>query len=541
MLKGQINYNVAIYCRLSKDDGNIGDSSSIDTQKAMLTRYVQENKWTVYDYFIDDGYSGLSFNRPEFKRMIDEIDKGNVNLVITKDLSRFGRNYLESGTFIEIYFPEKGVRYIAVNDGVDTLNNNNMDITPFKNILNEMYALDISKKVKTGFRTKLLQGKYTATNAPYGYIKDPNDKNHLIINEEVAPIVREIFAYAKEGLGISQIRKKMIEKKHLRPAAYAQSKGTNYNRFFEDNEDNKYFWSNNSVRGILRNPVYAGCIVGNKRSSKGFKSNKRDILQPEDWIIVENCHEPIIEPEEFRLIQKLITSRRQQTKTGYNNIFSRLIKCETCGYAMSSTSPNRRKRDTIIDSVGYCCNNYKTFGKSVCTQHFIEARDLHEAVLADIRKHARMAMSNNEKMVNKIIKKLCTTSKTEKNKLTKAYNKASNRLNEIDRLFAKLYEDRVSESITERNYKMMLMKYQSEQEQLTKRIDEIQASLKEDDESIENVKSFTDIIKEYDGIEELTAPLLNKLINKITISERKEVDGKMEQTIKIYYNFVGRI
>ncbi len=258
MFKDQTNYNVAIYCRLSKDDGNTGDSLSIESQKQMLTKHVKEQDWNIQDYFVDDGFSGLNFNRPEFKRMIEDIEKGKINLVITKDLSRFGRNYLESGAFLEMFFPEKGVRYIALNDGVDTIDNANMDITPFKNILNEMYSKDISKKVKTGLRTRLMQGKFISTNAPYGYIKDKENKNHLIVNEEVAPVVRKIFDYCKNGFGISLIRQKINEERILRPAAYANTKGQNFQRYFKNNEENRYIWSNNSVRGILRNPYMQG-------------------------------------------------------------------------------------------------------------------------------------------------------------------------------------------------------------------------------------------------------------------------------------------
>lgn len=541
MLNGHTNYNVAIYCRLSKDDGNLGESSSIETQRQMLTKYVHEQGWNIYDYYIDDGYSGIDFNRPSFKIMIEEIEKGNINLVITKDLSRFGRNYLEAGTFIEMYFPEKGVRYIGLNDGVDSIQKANMDITPFKNILNEMYSRDISKKVKTGIRTRVLQGNYVATSAPYGYLKDPSNKNHLVVNEEVAPIVKRVFGYALQGLGISKIRQILTAEEILRPAAYAQTRGVNFNRYFENNEGNRCTWSNNSVRGILRNPVYAGHIVANRRPQVTFKSKKRPVTKMEDWVIVRNCHEPIIDPDEFELVQQLITSRRYDKPSGYDNVFSGLLKCADCGYAMSTSHANRTPRPEIIDCMGYTCNNYRYQGKKACTQHWVEARHLQEAVLADIRKHARMALDNNDRMVKSILDKLNTTSKSEFNKLSKEYSKLNKRLNDIDNLFAKLYEDRLTESITDRNYKMMLGKYQEEQEQLTSKTVVIKAKLQVSEETQINAKKFTETIKEYSGIIEFTAPMLNKLIDKVTVSEANKINDERIQTITIYYKFVGQI
>ncbi len=543
MFKGQqeTNYKVAIYCRLSKDDGNTGDSTSIESQKQMLTKHVKEQGWIIQDYFVDDGFSGLNFNRPEFKRMIGDIEKGNINLVITKDLSRFGRNYLESGTFLEMFFPEKGVRYIALNDGVDTIDNANMDITPFKNILNEMYSKDISKKVKTGLRARLLQGKFIATNAPYGYIKDPEDKSHLIINEEVASVVRMIFDYGKNGLGISLIRQKMNEEKVLRPAAYASSKGKNYHRYFENSAENRYIWSNNSIRGILRNPVYAGHLVGNKRPSTSLKSKKRAVVPMEDWVIVKNCHEPIINPDEFELVQKLITSRRNTTTSGYDNIFSKLIKCEDCGYALRTSSANRRKRSEAIDNVGYYCNQYGTYGKKACSMHWIEARELHRVVLDDIRRHAKKAIASDEKMIGRIIKNLNSISVKDKNKLNQDLKNSKVRLSSIDNLFANLYEDRMKNELTERNFKMMSDKYQLEQDQLSQRILKIEEELKVDTVNYDNAKRFTELIKNYGGIEELNTPLLNNLIKRITVSEPEIVEDVKTQRVRIYYNFIGEL
>lgn len=269
-------YEVGIYCRLSKDDGTDNESASIATQKSILTDYVKRQGWHLAKTYVDDGYSGTNFQRPSFQNMIKDIENGLINCVITKDLSRLGRNYLDCGLYLEVFFPEHNVRYIAVNDGVDTLNKSAMDITPFRNILNEMYSADVSVKIKSAYRARFQQGKFMGTTAPYGYVKDPADHNHLLIDDKVAHVVREIFDLALAGNGIAKIRKHINKQHILRPAAYAVEQGaTGYERYFEDNEENRYIWSENSVRGILRSPIYAGNLAGYKRIAANMKSKKR--------------------------------------------------------------------------------------------------------------------------------------------------------------------------------------------------------------------------------------------------------------------------
>ncbi|MGN0182453.1 MAG: recombinase family protein, partial [Candidatus Ornithomonoglobus sp.] len=439
-------YIAGLYLRLSKDDGTDAESASIQTQKTMLTRYCRDNGISIYDYYIDDGFSGTNFNRPRFNDMLADIETNKINCVITKDLSRLGRNYLQTGMYIEVYFPEHGVRYISLNDGVDTLSSANMDITPFKNLINDMYAKDISKKIKSAIIARQKQGKYMGTKAPYGYLKDPNDHNHLIIDERYAPVVRRIFALAKEGMGIAKIRRVLTADKIPRPAAVAYEQGfdymdrNQYGNYLED-EENRYTWSNNSVRDILRNPVYAGHIAGQKRPKRSMKTDKRYRPGSEKYFVVENVHEPIIPPEEWELVQQLITSRRIERKNEkYDNIFSGLIKCGTCGYAMSASHANRRKRPEVIDCITYTCSNYRTYGKEACSKHTLEARDLHDAVLADIRKHAKMALENDDRFIKSIINKLNLTSQKENKAANRELKKAKSRLSELDKLFAKLYD-----------------------------------------------------------------------------------------------------
>lgn len=534
-------YSVGLYCRLSKDDGTELESSSIATQKTMLEKYAKDKGWSIYKVYVDDGYSGTNFDRPAFQEMIGDIEDGKINCVITKDLSRLGRNYLDCGLYLEVFFPEHDVRYIAVNDGVDTLSKAAMDITPFRNILNEMYAKDVSVKIKSAYRTRFSQGRFMGTYAPYGYKKDPADHNHLVVDDNVAHVVRKIFDLALEGKGIAKIRKYLNANHILRPAAYAAEQGdTGFERYFTDSEENRYIWSENGVRGILRSPVYAGHLVGYKRPAVNMKSRKRPSRLPEEWEVVENTHEAIISQEEFDTVQRLMTSRRREKGiTGYDNIFSGLVKCGDCGYAMRASSAHRRKRPDVIDCVTYTCNNYGRYGNVECSAHSMEARDLHEAVLADINRLVSLAVKD-EVGVRRIAKKLSDTGSERAKALEREKKQLSKRLTEVDNLFTRLYEDRVAERITERNYELLTGKYEKEQTELEMSLSRITQELEKRQKAEKGVNDFLDMIKEYRGIKKLDAALLNRLIEKILIFERvKAEDGSVSQNIEIHYKFIG--
>ena len=500
-------YLVGIYCRLSKDDGTDNESASIATQKSILTDYVKKQGWHLAKTYVDDGYSGTNFQRPSFQNMIKDIESGLINCVITKDLSRLGRNYLDCGLYLEVFFPEHNVRYIAVNDGVDTLNKSAMDITPFRNILNEMYAADISVKIKSAYRARFQQGKFMGTTAPYGYIKDPADHNHLLIDDKVAHVVKEIFDLALKGNGVAKICRHLNKQHILRPAAYAAERGeTGFERHFEGNEDKRYIWSGNSVRSILRSPIYAGNLVGYKRIAANMKSKKRPSKLPEEWEVIPNTHEGIVTQEEFDIVQQLITSRRlPQNKGGFVNIFAGVIKCVDCGCALRAMNVHRRKRPEIIDCVQYSCNNYARNGRSECSAHNIEARDLFNAVLADINCFADMAV-NDEKAVRAIEKRLTETDQSRAKALEKERKKLNKRLAELDRLFSSLYEDKVMERITERNFEMMSGKYQKEQLEIEARLKEVTETLNESYEKSRGIRDFLALIRNYQGLHDCERP-----------------------------------
>ncbi len=533
----------AYYCRLSKDDGNTDDSSSIQTQKAMLTKFGMDRGYWNTKFYVDDGYSGTNFNRPAFQQMLEDIKAGKIERVITKDLSRLGRNYLETGSLIDVVFPNYHVHYIAITDGVDSNVRQSMDMTAFKNIINDLYSADISRKIKAARKARAESGMFTASVAPYGYMKDPNDNHHLVIVEERAAIVRQIYKWCIEGQGVQHIRNRLRKMRIPRPGACAVR---DY-EYTGSAEGDPCQWSNNSVRSILSNPTYVGHLVSGRRPSISMKSNKREYHPYSECIVVYNTHEGIVSQEDFDLVQTLIKSRKRRVHTdSLDNIFAGLIKCADCGYAMSKMRANRPKRKNIIDCYTYACNLYRTEGRGKngvrgCTQHKLEARDLFDTVLNDIRSHAQKAVMDDEAFLESLVKKMSGEKKSEQKQLHAKAKKARRRLEELDTLYEKLYEDRAAGAISERNFTRLSAKYEQEQEELEKLIAESENAKKESNADTRNAEEFIKTIREYAEITELDAAVLNRLIDRITVCEAEEVDGEMRQKITIYYKFIGSL
>ena len=535
-------YTAALYLRLSKDDGIMDkDSASIDTQRDLLTRYCNDNNIIIYDYYVDDGFTGLNTDRPAFKRMIEDAEARRINCVITKDQSRLGRNHLESGFYMEVYFPEHGIRYIALNDNVDTINAATLDIAPFRNLLNDMYSQDISKKVKSALYIRQSQGKFIGNKAPFGYLKDPNDKNHLVIDERYAPTVRRIYELYLDGNGVHKIARILREEKLIKPAAAAVEFVDAYSAHVNSDED-VYNWRDGAVSTILTNPVYAGHIRGQQRPKISAKSKKR-YARNSKAILVENMHEPIIEPEKWELVQSIIKSHRhEKADDGYDNIFAGLLRCADCGHTLTKSCAHRRSpRSDIIDMIGYQCNFYRLYGKNYCTQHWIEARDLYNAVLADIQYRAKCALEDEEKMIADIISRLHINASNDAGNAEKELRKSKSRMTELDRIFANLYEDKVNGDISERNYKQLSAKYETEQITLESRIEELEKAITLRKTAVEDVDTFVNLIKEYSLITKLDTATLHRLIDKIEVYSAEIIDGEKSQKIEIYYKFVGRI
>ena len=529
----------ALYCRLSKDDGTNNESMSISTQKTMLKDYAKRNGFLNCQFYVDDGYSGTNYDRPAFRQLIEDIQDGEVSTLITKDLSRLGRNYLETGTYIEVFFPNHNVRYIAINDGVDSIDNAQMDITPFRNIINEMYAKDTSRKIKSALHARKMQGKYMATTAPFGYQKDEKDHNHLVIDEVTAPVVELIFSIAEEGVGLHTICNRLRKAKVIKPSFYKKEMFERYT-----DEEKMYDWDTAYVSKILHDPVYAGNLTVAERPTKTMRSKKRQYIPYAEREVIYGTHEPIIEQSRWNTVQKILESRPPvigESSSGYDNIFRGVIKCADCGSAMLAKVEQKRKRNNVLDKTFYCCTKYRKFGKEGCSSHTIEARTVHEVVLADIQKHAGQALADRKAMVTEIAERLNLQMSADREQQKKELRQCKQRVSEIENLYAKLYEDLTRELLTEKRFQMLSARYDSEQEELTAKIKELEKSAIADKEQLSSIEQFAEQISGYAGITELNFKIINQLIEKILVSEPVEVDGQKIQRLTIHYKFIGAL
>jgi len=541
MKKAKLNNDkiTALYCRLSKDDGTNNESMSISTQKTMLKDYAKRNGFLNCQFYVDDGYSGTNYDRPAFRQLIEDIQDGEVSTLITKDLSRLGRNYLETGTYIEVFFPNHNVRYIAINDGVDSIDNAQMDITPFRNIINEMYAKDTSRKIKSALHARRMQGKYMATTAPFGYQKDEKDHNHLVIDEVTAPVVELIFSIAEEGVGLHTICNRLRKAKVIKPSFYKREMFERYT-----DEEKMYDWDTAYVSKILHDPVYAGNLTVAERPTKTMRSKKRQYIPYAEREVIYGTHEPIIEQSRWNTVQKILESRPPvigESSSGYDNIFRGIIKCADCGSAMLAKVEQKRKRNNVLDKTFYCCTKYRKFGKEGCSAHTIEARTVHEVVLADIQKHAGQALTDRKAMVTEIAERLNLQLSADKEQQKKELRQCKQRVSEIENLYAKLYEDLTRELLTEKRFQMLSARFDSEQEELTAKIKELEKSAIADKEQLSSIEQFAEQISGYAGITELNFKIINQLIEKFLVSEPVEVDGQKTQRLTIHYKFIGAL
>ena len=533
----------ALYCRLSIEDGRENESMSISNQKALLRDFAEKNGLLNYEFYVDDGYTGRNFNRPSFQRMIADIEAGKVKCVITKDLSRLGRNYIEAGSYIEIFFPRHNVRYIAVTDGVDSLNRQEMDITPFKNILNDMYSRDISKKVLAGWMTRSRQGKFLGGPTPCGLMRDPNDHGHLIIDPETAPTVKLVFDLALNGCGTMKIAKHLLERKI--PITRIKMP--------VESEVRYYSWSGSVIGKMLRNPVYKGDHVVCKCHQKAIRSNTVNFIPRDQWEIVENCHEAIVSREQWDRVQKLIDRRptiMQGNSCPFYNLFHGLVYCATCGKSMQvryekvgRTGKNRFTGEMRepIDKAYYICQTYNRLGKNACTSHKIEARDLYNLVLADIIEHGKMALQDAEAFYGRLTHRLEQRYSIDETSLKKEQDALAKRNQEIDDMFMSLYADKAKGILTEQRFLRMTETLEQEQTDNKARMQAITDELRIASSADSDVRRFIGEIREYASITELDEAILNRLIDKIIISAVEVINGEKVQNVRIVYNFVGEI
>ena len=542
--KKQTNQKItALYCRISLDDGGDNESMSISNQKLLLKDHAEKLGMFQYEYYVDDGYTGRNFNRPSFRRMIADIEAGKVGCVITKDLSRLGRNYIEAGTYIEIFFPKHNVRYIAVTDGVDSLTSPELDITPFKNILNDMYSRDISKKVLAGRMTRSRQGKFCGGTPPYGLKRDPEEKGHLLIDPETAPVIRKIYDMALDGWGCMRIAKRLMEDKA--PITHVKTQ--------TECDVNYYYWSASRISHILRNPFYKGAHLVCRTHQKGIRSGTVDIIPREDWEIIENCHEAIVTPEEWDKVQELIDGRpaiMEGNACPFYNIFHGIIYCATCGKSMQvryekvGRTGKRRftgKMREPIDKAYYICQTYNRLGKNACTSHKIEARDLYDLVLKDIQELAAMALQDADAFYSRLCRRMERQYQTDASEAQRECEKLEVRNQEIDDLFLNLYTDKAKGILSEQRFLKLTSAMEQEQEANRKRLQDLSLLIRRTESQESDVQTFIHEIRQYAAIQELDEAMLHRLISRIVVGEMKKVDGQKQQEVKIIYNFVGEI
>ena len=537
-------YNAAVYCRLSNDDEAYKESGSIKNQKTLLSKYVTENGWNIVDFYVDDGVSGTTFERDGFKRMLRDIEQEKINLVITKDLSRLGRDYLKTGYYTDIYFSENNVRYVALNDGIDTINQSN-DIAPFKNILNEMYARDISKKIKSAYRVKCARGDYHGSFAPFGYEKDPEDSKKLIVDEVSAATVRLMFQLASQGYGCAKLRHYLVENKILTPAAYLHQKNPKlYMRMFQNvpqGDPIYYAWANGTVANILHNQVYVGNIVHYKQLSVSYKSKKCQPQHKDNWMIIENTHPQVIEPELWELVQERMKLRGRGFQTCiYPNIFNRIVLCADCGWNMRLSSYSTSKTGKrYYDNRYFGCGANHDYGKNRCSAHTTSYKIIYQLLLEDIRRYAMLAVEKPDTLSNTLYATEEVKWQSTQSAMQEELSKGKKRLEDLIVMLQKLFEQNVSGILNDANYTCLFTKYQQEQERLKSRIKDLHKQLSSIKQNRDGSQKWVALISKYADLQELDASIVNELCEKILVHEAQKVDGIRMQKIEIYYRFVG--
>ena len=518
----------ALYARLSQEDALDGDSNSIVNQKAVLSKYAADNGFTNLAFFIDDGVSGVTFDRPSFNRMIKEIEAGNVATVIVKDMSRLGRDYLKVGYYTEIFFVERDVRYIAINDGVDSEKGDN-DFTPFRNLFNDFYAKDTSKKVRAIKRAQGMAGEHL-TKPPYGYKVAPDNKKQWIVDEEAAPVVKRIFDLCVAGNGPMKITKILKADKVLTAKAhYAKQKGKAL-------PENPYDWNESTIVGILERMDYCGHTVNFKSYSKSHKLKKRIPTTKEQQAVFRNTHEAIVEEAVFERVQELRSNKRRPTKAERQGFFSGLVFCADCGSKLHFATC--KSFDGSQDH--YRCAKYKSNTGS-CTAHFIREETLRKIVRSRIFAVTALFYDDVTAFMEMIHRQRLDEAEKEMKQKRREVGQAKKRIAELDRIFKRIYEDDISGTISHERFLKLSAEYEAEQKELTEKLTVQQQEVDTYEQDKNDFDSFAAIIRKYVGITELTPAIVNEFIKKIVVHAPEKIDGKRFQKVDIVFNFVGEI
>ena len=525
----------ALYCRLSRDDGGDAESNSIGNQKTILSRYATDHGFSNTKFYVDDGWSGANFNRPGFEAMMSDVDDGLIGTLICKDMSRFGRDYLHVGLYTEVKFPEAGIRFIAINDGVDSASGASDDFTPFRNIINEWYCRDISKKIKASMQSRAKSGEHLTGNAPYGYKKDESNPKKWVIDEVPASIIREVFLLYLDGKNAAQIATEMEKRGYDAPGDYL-TKQHQYKKGKAVTFDTpKAMWHPGTILNLLDRYEYCGHTVSYRRKSISYKTHKSVLNDEADWIITKNTQPAIIDEEIWQTVHKMRESgRRRKENVWDKGPLNGFLYCPDCGSKLYFNHPTRLKT-----SGTYMCGYYMHYKK--CSTHYIRRDELEPAVLDQLRADCAYAKEHEADFVKMVEKKTRQQGDDVVKKAEKEYAETRNRIDDIDRIINQLYEDKVSGGLSAERFSRMLGKYEAEQETLRSRCQELQAQITAAKTTSDNAKQFIRMVRKFTDIQELTPEIVATLIERVEVGQAQVIDGVKKQEIKIIYNFIGNI
>ena len=534
MIKQAENKITALYCRLSQDDGREGESNSISNQKEILAQYARANGFHNTMFFVDDGISGTTFDRPDFQRMQRMIENGEIGAVIVKDLSRFGRNYLDVGEYLEIKYPTLGVRFIAIQENVDTLKNTGTEMMPFNNIFNEWYAAQTSKKIRAVWKSKADKGERIAAAIPYGYIKSQDDPKQWIIDEEASKVVRYIFELALEGLGPMKIARRLEDEQILSPTAYYLENGRKSSN--DISTSGKYAWGTSSIRHILENRQYTGCTVNFKTSLVSYKVHKTVYNPEEEWKIIPNTQEAIVDEDTFNRVQELRDSRRRNTATGRESLFSGLLYCADCKSKLYFCAAKSIKPEQEF----HRCSAYKE-NRGTCSIHFIREVVLREAILELVKRVALFIQQYEAVFLYMYAKKHNITKEVNSRNMKATIERNKRRIKELDKLIERIYEDNVLGKIPDARFSKMMASYEAEQNQLVTETAKAEESLKTMEQDKVDLRAFLETIRQCTDIKELTPAIVNRLIWRIEVHNSEKIDGRKQVRLDVYFTAVGLI
>ena len=526
---------VALYCRLSRDDGGDAESNSIGNQKTILSRYAADHGFSNTKFYVDDGWSGANFSRPGFEAMMSDVDNGLIGTIICKDMSRFGRDYLHVGLYTEIKFPEAGIRFIAINDGVDSASGASDDFTPFRNIINEWYCRDISKKIKASMQSRAKSGEHLTGNPPYGYKKDENDPKKWVIDEVPAGIIREIFQLYLGGHNATQISEEMKKRGYDAPGDYLAKRNQYKKGKAVTFETPVAIWHPGTVLNILDRQEYCGHTVSYRRRSVSYKSHKTVLNDEADWIITKDTQAPIVDEDTWQAVHQMRErGRRRKENVWDKGPLNGFLYCPDCGSKLYFNHPSRLKT-----SGTYMCGYYMNYKK--CTTHYIRRDELEPAVLSQLRADCAFAREHEDEFVRLVEKKTRRQGEDAVRQGEKEYAEAKRRIEEIDQIINRLYEDKVSGGLSTERFAKMLATYEAEQETLRAKCEKLQVQITAARTTSDNANQFIRVVKKFTEMQELMPEIVATLIDRVEVGQAQMVDGVKKQEIIISYNFIGNI